>query len=129
MRKLVLIIYILAVLLMVMSFLSCRAIREVEYISKTDTSYVCQIQIDTIYQQDSIIFREKGDTLIKEVFKYIYRVRERVDTIYRSKTDTAVVEVVKEHTKTIYRAKWSTIIIAFLFGFLIMIIMRKRPHG
>ena len=46
---------------------------------------------DSIWLHDSILVREKGDTLIYEKWHTAYRDRWRVDTVYKSRTDSVPV--------------------------------------
>lgn len=57
-------------------------------ITRTDTSYNTQIRVDTILQHDSVTVQQTGDTIRVTRWRDRYRVRQRTDTIYRTKTDT-----------------------------------------
>jgi hypothetical protein len=74
----------------------CTTIKTVEVEKvRTDTLIVTKQQRDSIYieQRDSIVLHSKGDTVTIDRWHWRDRWRERVvrDTIYRSKTDTVVV--------------------------------------
>lgn len=46
---------------------------------------------DSIWLHDSILVREKGDTVIYEKWHTAYRDRWRTDTVYKSRTDSVPV--------------------------------------
>jgi hypothetical protein len=83
--------------------LMCCACGTTKYIpiETTRTEYRDNFQRDSIYFRDSIIVKEKGDTLIMEKYSYLYRDKIIRDSIF--KTDTIrvpyPVEVVKEVKK------------------------------
>ena len=73
----------------------CKSIRYVPVESHTtDTLYQVKVQRDSIHTTDSIYIHEwasvTGDTIYKEKerWRYLYRDRWRVDTLYKSHTDT-----------------------------------------
>lgn len=55
---------------------------------RIDTVYVNQQRVDSVMVRDSVHIYQKGDTVTEFRLKYIYKYRDRVDTLYRSKTDT-----------------------------------------
>jgi len=69
-----------------------------EYVYKTDSF----VQRDSVYINDSVFIREKGDTVWVEKFKTIYRDRFRdivsVDTVLKCDTIPQIVEVEKSLT-------------------------------
>ena len=79
---------------------SCSSIRfvPVERV-RTDTTYLTRVRHDSIYVHDSIFVYQKGDSVIKTVERYRYLYRDRVDTVYKSKTDTTVVHDVEYRDK------------------------------
>ncbi len=70
-------------------------------VDRVQIEYRDRVSVDTLYRTDSIIIREKGDTVYLEKYKYIYKVRELRDTINVTDTVTVVktVEVIKEVNK------------------------------
>lgn len=87
---------VLAVLLSLCFLHSCSP-RIVEHISyQRDTTYIKEVQVDSVYKRDSVYVREKGDTI------YIYKekVRDRYkllrDTIRVVRVDSVAVERIKE---------------------------------
>ena len=70
--------------------------------TKSDTVYLNRVQLDSIYMRDSVFIEKSGDTIREFQYKYIYRFKDRIDTLYISKTDSIQVpypvEVVKYNT-------------------------------
>ena len=57
----------------------------------TDTVYVNRLSVDSILVRDSIYIHEKGDTVTEHRYHYIYRYKDRVDTLYLASRDTVSV--------------------------------------
>lgn len=70
--------------------------------TKSDTVYMNRVKLDSIYMRDSVFIEKSGDTIREFQYKYIYRFKDRIDTLYISKTDSIQVpypvEVVKYKT-------------------------------
>lgn len=81
---------------------SCRTVKyiPVETI-KVDTTYINKLQRDSIYMLDSVYVKEKGDTVLIEKYKYLYRDKLVRDTMFISKVDSIQVPypVEKELTR------------------------------
>ena len=79
--------------------------RSIEYYPletvRTDTVYVNRLAVDSIMVRDSIYIHEKGDTILEHRYHYIYRYKDRVDTLYLASRDTISVPypVEKELTR------------------------------
>ena len=79
--------------------------RSIEYYPletvRTDTVYVNRLSVDSIMVRDSIYIHEKGDTVMEFRYHYIYRYKDRVDTLYLASRDTVSVPypVEKELTR------------------------------
>lgn len=79
--------------------------RSIEYYPletvRTDTVYVNRLAVDSIMVRDSIYIHEKGDTVTEHRYHYIYKYRDRVDTLYLASRDTVSVPypVEKELTR------------------------------
>lgn len=56
--------------------------------TKSDTVYMNRVQLDSIYMRDSVFIEKSGDTIREFQYKYIYRFKDRIDTLYISKTDS-----------------------------------------
>lgn len=105
---------------------SCTTTKVVEHeVIKHDSIYITALSVDTILQRDSIHIRERGDTIEKVVFKYIYKVRERTDTMFVERTDTIVSIETKVEEKTRYKKDWLSIIGALVIGAIIGVVIRS----
>lgn len=62
-----------------------------------DTIRETRANIDSVIDRDSIYLAVKGDTTIKEVYRWRTRTRVRTDTVYRVRHDSVPV-VIKEPT-------------------------------
>lgn len=81
---------------------SCRTVKYVPVETvKVDTTYINKLQRDSIYMLDSVYVKEKGDTVLIEKYKYLYRDKLVRDTMYISKADSIQVPypVEKELTR------------------------------
>lgn len=68
---------------------SCRTVKYVPVETvKVDTTYINKLQRDSIYVLDSMYVKEKGDTVLIEKYKYLYRDKLVRDTLYMAKTDS-----------------------------------------
>ena len=108
--------YILALLLLS----GCtRTVYQDREVVRHDTTYISKFALDTVIQRDSIRVLEKGDTFKITECKYIYKVRERVDTSYVFITDTVTNTV----TKTVQKADLKSCIWTFVFGLLLSVVI------
>lgn len=83
--------YILVVILFLV-LQSCCSSRVSSYTAKSDTCYITQHHVDSIYLHDSIsvnTYRD-SDTIVKVItnHRHHYHYRNIVDTIYKVKCDT-----------------------------------------
>lgn len=108
-------------LLMIAMLCSCTSVRYVPVESvKTDSIYINKVEVDSIYMQDSIYIKEKGDTIYMYKYKYLNRYKLLTDTMYVNRTDTIynVVEIEKPLTK------WQKVKLdlgGFAFGGIVML--------
>lgn len=101
---------IIVAILMVVLFYSCATTKYIEVpVDRVKIEYRDRTLIDTLIRNDSIVIREKGDTIFLEKYKYLYRIKEVRDTVNITDTITTVktVEVTKEVNK-LYT--WQTIL-------------------
>ena len=79
--------------------------------TKSDTVYLNRVQLDSIYMRDSVFIEKSGDTIREFQYKYIYRFKDRIDTLYISKTDSIQVpypvEVVQDSSMVLVGSRWS----------------------
>lgn len=94
---------LLSVCLMIVS---CRSVKYVPVETvRTDSLYVNKVERDSIRLQDSIFVFVKGDTVRIEKYKYLYRDRVVVDTVYKAQCDTIRVPYPVEKPLTRWQ-KW-----------------------
>lgn len=90
--------------------------------------------VDSVAMRDSIYVAERGDTIIKEVYRNRWHTKTRVDTVYKTHTDTIVrmpevkrevqnSEKIKETRRIVDRL---IILLTIVFGMLIWLKMRKK---
>lgn len=60
---------------------------------RTDTIYSAKVRVDSVIFRDSVSLIQRGDTVFVTKYRDRYRVRERVDTVYSSATDSVTVRV------------------------------------
>ena len=89
-------------LLLLIMLGSCKSVEYVEIpVDRVKIEYRDRISRDTLISNDSIIIKERGDTVFLKKYKYLYRTKELRDTINLTDTITVVktVEVSKEVNK------------------------------
>lgn len=83
--------------------------RSIEYYPletvRSDTIYVNRLSVDTVLVRDSIRIMERGDTVTEFRYKYVYRYKDRVDTLYLSRADSIQVPYPVEKQLT----RWQTV--------------------
>lgn len=92
---------------------------------RIDTVYVNQQRVDSVMVRDSIHIYQKGDTVTEFRLKYIYKYKDRTDTLYLSKTDTMSVPYPVEKKLT----KWQTVKVNYggwamgiVFAFILIVV-------
>lgn len=101
---------IIVAILVVILFYGCTTTKYIEVpVDRVKIEYRDRTLIDTLIRNDSIVIREKDDTVFLEKYKYLYRIKEVRDTVNITDTITTVktVEVTKEVNK-LYT--WQTIL-------------------
>lgn len=81
---------------------SCRSVKYVPVETvKYDSIYINKAQVDSVYHRDSIYVVDKGDTVFLYKDRYIYKYKDRTDTLYVTNTNSIQVPypVEKELTK------------------------------
>lgn len=111
---------------------SCRTVKYVPVETvKIDTTYINKLQRDSIYMLDSVYVKEKGDTVLIEKYKYLYRDKLVRDTMYISKADSIQVPypVEKELTRwqqfRMYFGGWAMCIVVISILILIVYKIKK----
>ena len=90
-----------------------------------DTVYIQSVKLDSILVKDSVHITEKGDTVTEFRLKYIYKYKDRTDTLYLSRVDTISVPYLVEKELT----KWQSVkvdyggwAIALVFVFILIVV-------
>lgn len=121
---------LLSVLVWVMC--SCRTqyipVESVRY----DSIYFAKLQKDSIYIQDSIYIKDKGDTVFVDKFKYIYKYVNLHDTCFIERTDSILVPYPVERELTAWQKVDSfigdiciTCVLVFIIYLLLRWMVRK----
>lgn len=80
-------VYILTILL-TPAICSCRSVQYVPVESvKIDSVYLSKVMRDSVYIKDSVLI-VKDDTIKEYRYKYIYKYKDRTDTVYSEKVDS-----------------------------------------
>lgn len=70
---------------------SCRTVRYVPVETvRTDSLYFNTVSTDSVYVKDSVLV-VKGDTVTEYRWRYVYKYKDRTDTVYVSRTDSVQV--------------------------------------
>ena len=108
-------LYIFISFLAVTSLFSCKHTEYVEVpVPYSKIEYRDRLTIDTFIINDSTIIKEQGDTVVLEKYKYLYRIKERKDTI--SIKDTITVTRTVTVTKEVNRLHSWQVILMVLGG-------------
>ena len=116
--------------------LLCCACGTIKYvpIESVKTEYKHTVTTDSVFLRDSIFVKEKGDTLIVEKYRYLYKDRILRDSIFVNDTLRVPypVEVIKEIKKPLSRWQnfqvWCgriALLIVLLFGLYIVLKPKK----
>lgn len=96
--KNILIWAILATAVSNFAFCSGKVIIPIEK-SVRDTVHEIHYRTDSIFERDSIMVEARGDTLIKEIYRWRERTRHHTDTIIKTRVDSIPVPVVSPSKK------------------------------
>ena len=132
--KVIIAVLAVAATLLLSGFRTTEKIVEVEKV-RTDTTYITQVQRDSIVRHDSIYLHEymRGDTVYVEKtrWQHVIEDRLRVDTLYRLSIDTLRQEVYVEQKPTLleksgYRIQGAAFLI--LMGAFAWLVIRLTKH-
>ena len=111
--------------LLLFIFLGCRTLVYVPVPAVSlDSTYVSRGVRDTVFIHDSVVVSERGDTVVKERARIIYRTRRVTDTVVSKRVDTltVVVPAEREDSGVPVRLRWmgwgalvAVVLSAFLF--------------
>ena len=80
----------LVVIILFCLLTSCRT--QIKYVPvetiRTDSVFFNSVRIDSVLIHDSISIIQRGDTVVEYRYRYIYRYKDRVDTLYINRTDS-----------------------------------------
>lgn len=80
----------LVVIILFCLLTSCRT--QIKYVPvetiRTDSVFFNSVRIDSVLIHDSISVIQRGDTVVEYRYRYIYRYKDRVDTLYINRTDS-----------------------------------------
>lgn len=118
-------LYLFLILLMAAILSGCRTIeyRTLETV-RSDTVYIQSAKVDSVMVRDSIYIVERGDTVLEHRYHYIYKYRDRVDTLYLASRDTISVPypVEKELTRwQSFKVDYGGWAIGSVFGFVLIV--------
>ena len=96
-KYLVATIAILIYLYIMFSFIGCTTPKYVP-IESVKTEYINKVEKDTVIIDNTKVIKEKGDTVYITDVKYVYKTKNKIDTILRIDTIPIIqeVEVIKE---------------------------------
>lgn len=119
------IIYLFIILLTAALCSGCRTIeyRTLETV-RSDTVYIQSAKVDSVMVRDSIYIYQQGDTILEHRYHYIYRYKDRVDTLYLASRDTISVPypVEKELTRwQSFKVDYGGWAIGAVFGFVLIV--------
>lgn len=77
----------MCIIVLVLAICSCRSVKYVPVETvKHDSIYINKVQVDSVYHRDSIYVVDKGDTVFLYKDRYIYKYKDRTDTLYVTNT-------------------------------------------
>lgn len=96
-KYLVATIAMLIYLYIMFSFIGCTTTKYVP-IESVRTEYINKVEKDTVIIDNTKVIKEKGDTVYITDVKYVYKTKNKIDTILRIDTIPIIqeVEVIKE---------------------------------
>lgn len=94
---------------------------------RIDTVYIQSAKVDSVMVRDSVHIYQKGDTVTEFRLKYIYKYKDRTDTLYLSRVDTLSIPYPVEKELT----KWQSVkvdyggwAIGIVFVFILIVVGR-----
>lgn len=84
--------FIVVIILLMSAICSCRSVRYVPVETvRSDTVYLNRVQLDSVYVMDSVFIDRAGDTIREWRYRYIYKYKDKIDTVYVARTDSVQV--------------------------------------
>ena len=123
--------YVILTILLASAICSCRTVKYVPVETvRTDTVYSNYSRMDSIFVRDSVSINQKGDTVTEYRYKYVYKYKDRIDTLYISSRDTVSVPYPVEKELTAWQQTkvnyggWAMVIV-FVF---ILVVVGKMVY-
>lgn len=123
--------YVILTILLASAICSCRTVKYVPVETvRTDTVYSNYSRMDSIFVRDSVYIKQKGDTVTEFRYKYVYKYKDRIDTLYISSRDTVSVPYPVEKELTAWQQTkvnyggWAMVIV-FVF---ILVVVGKMVY-
>ncbi len=95
-NKVVLFVVVSVILL---SLLGCKSRIQYVPVESVRTEYKDRLQRDSIYVQDSVYIRDKGDTVFVDRWRYVYRDKQVTDTLLVNDTIRVPYPIEKQLTR------------------------------
>ena len=121
-KYLVATIAILIYLYIIFSFIGCTTTKYVP-IENIRTEYINKVEKDTVIINNDRLIKEKGDTVYITDVKYVYKTKNKIDTILRVDTIPIIQEV--EVIKEVNRLKDWQVILMVLGGGMVTVVGYK----
>ena len=121
-KYLVATIAILIYLYIMFSFIGCTTTKYVP-IENIRTEYINKVEKDTVIINNDRLIKEKGDTVYITDVKYVYKTKNKIDTILRVDTIPIIQEV--EVIKEVNRLKDWQVILMVLGGGMVTVVGYK----
>ena len=123
--------YVILTILLASAICSCRTVKYVPVETvRTDTVYSNYSRMDSIFVRDSVYINQKGDTVTEYRYKYVYKYKDRIDTLYISSRDTVSVPYPVEKELTAWQQTkvnyggWAMVIV-FVF---VLVVVGKMVY-
>lgn len=118
--------YVILTILLASAICSCRTVKYVPVETvRIDTVYSNYSRMDSIFVRDSVYINQKGDTVTEYRYKYVYKYKDRIDTLYVSSRDTVSVPYPVEKELTAWQQTkvnyggWAMVIV---FAFVLVVV-------
>ena len=121
-KYLVATIAILIYMYIMLSFIGCTTTKYVP-IENIRTEYINKVEKDTVIIDNTKVIKEKGDTVYITDVKYVYKTKNKIDTILRIDTIPIIQEV--EVIKEVNRIKDWQMVLMLLGGGMVAVIGYK----
>lgn len=124
-------VYVILTIFLASAICSCRTVKYVPVETvRIDTVYSNYSRMDSIFVRDSVYINQKGDTVTEYRYKYVYKYKDRIDTLYISSRDTVSVPYPVEKELTAWQQTkvnyggWAMVIV-FVF---ILVVVGKMVY-